>query len=846
VAVFIAAADGVLSSAGAVWKTVDATSLLYDVTANTALTTSYVESQTFIPGAITITGIAVHVQSRAASPTGTMSVRLAQAGATVAGTEVTINVSDIDRPGGTSLHSPGLYFFKFAAPVLLVAATAYSVSAKTSSASQVNLYRNATAGNWSRLIRTDTFGNPGAGDDMHILGEWTAAGTKTNRTVTMDETAVTDYGSGSTNLNTQGFTIGKGGTLTYGNTAATNYVMRLSTGLRVWGGGTLNIGQVGLEIPRDGTAVLEFDCAADGDFGALIDGTCNIKGLSRTSGKNIVKTVLNTDEAAAQTVLGVADDTGWLNGDIVDIASTTRTFSQAEAATLNGAAGASSITVSAGITNAHSGTSPTQAEVVLVTRNVQVRSVSTSAMSFFTLGDTGVGSISWCWFRYMGPSTATDYKYGVQCRTQSPGSASFDYCSFTDFENAGLVFVAASSSVLDNITVNEVVCLSRSNQPHDCGFALTQTTGTNINITNVYVTSIDGSSGAREGIRIQGCPGAVISGLYASGCETDGIHISTPTTTADLLPNGVISNINSHSNQNANLAWDGDFASKLTNVTLWRCNSGTSTGGLDVSGPGKKTVVGGTFFGNSGQNVFQTAPSIVTLIGVTVAGDSTFSVASGFSFNGSQTYFITRLENCSFGDVSGIFTAHTSQDINFGGGRKQVDLTLVDTLLDSATELGSTSVLQGSSVVRYQRTDTATGVHKRVYYGDQGSTISRDTGTVRNSADSEKIAPSAAYATAPAESSVLRVRVESGDTVSVAVWGQKDASFSGTASLYLKANAAVGVDTDQLLATFSGAITTWVQMSGTTPAATENGVFEFVVRVTGTGGAFYLDDWSAS
>jgi len=680
---------------------------------------------------------------------------------------------------------------------------------------------------------------------MHILGEYTAAGTKTNRTVTQDEVAVTDYGSGSTTLNTQGFTIGKGGTLTFGSAAATNYVLQLSTGLRVWAGGTLNVGTVGTPIPRDSTATIQFDCVADGDFGALIDGTANLQGLSRSSGKNVVKTVLNTDEAAAQTVLGVADDTGWKNGDIVDLAATSRTFSQAEAATLNGDAAATTITVTAGITNAHSGTSPTQAEVILATRNVIIRSVSTSAMSFFTMGDTGVLDADWVWFRYLGPSTATDYKYGVQCRTQSPGSVAFSFCSFTDFENAGLVFVAQSTSVLDNITVNEACIFSRSNQPHDCGFALTQTTGTNINITNVYVTAIDGSTGAREGIRIQGCPGAVISGLYASGCETDGISISTPTTTADLLPTGTISNINSHSNQNGNLSMTGNFASTVSNVTLWRCNSGTSTGGLEVSGPGKKTIIGGTFFGNSLQNIIQTAPSTLVVRGVTLAGDTTFSTADGIEFNGSSSYFRTRFENCSFGAVSGIFTAHTN-DLNFGGGRKDVDVTLVDTLLASATELASTGVLQGGSVVRYERVDTATGVHKRVFFGDHASTISRDTGTVRNSADSEKIAPSAAYVVAPAESSVMRVRVASGAAVDVAVWGQKDASFSGTAKLYLKANPALGVDNDTLLSTFSGAISTWVQLSGTTPAATEAGVFEFVVRVTGTGGAFYLDDWSAA
>lgn len=218
-ATLIATADGNLGTA-ATWGVVDATSLL-DSEANTvSLTTSYVESATFTPGAIQIDGIAVKVAGRATVASGTISVRLAQAGATVAGTEVTINVSDIQRANALgSDQGNGWYFFKFAAPVTLLAATLYTVSAKTSSASQVALFRNATAANYSRMLRTTTTAAPGAGDRMFILGEWTAAATKTNRAVTMNSTATTDFGDASTTVAC--FGVGYGGTLTWGTTAAT-------------------------------------------------------------------------------------------------------------------------------------------------------------------------------------------------------------------------------------------------------------------------------------------------------------------------------------------------------------------------------------------------------------------------------------------------------------------------------------------------------------------------------------------------------------------------------------------------------------------------------------------------
>lgn len=840
-AVFIAAADGNLSSAGAVWKTVDATSLLYAVNASTALTTSYVESAGFVTGVITVTGIAVHIASRAASPTGTMSVRLATGGVLVAGTEVTINVSDIDRPGGVSLHAPGLYFFKFAAPVALAAATTYTVSAKTSSASQVNLYRNATAGNWSRMLRTDTFGNPGAGDDWHILGEWTAAATKTNRAVIMDETVAVDYGSGSTDLNLQGISIGKGGTLTFGNTAATNYVLQASTGIRVWAGGILNVGTTLSPIPRDGTATIQFDCAADGDFGMLVDGTANLQGLSRTSGKNVVQCLLNTDEAAAQTVLGVDTDTGWKNGDIVDIASTTRTFSQSEQRTMNADATSTTITVSAGLTNAHSGTSPTQAEVILLTRNVIVRSVSTTAMAFFTVGDTGTVDADWVWFRYLG--TATDYKQGVQIRNNGgTSSAAFNFCSVSDFEGYGMVVGGTNISTMANVTIADVVFSSRQAATINHAFATGFSTGTNLSFTNMTVTAIDGSAGTREGFSFLAMPYAVISGIRASGCEASGITLTTPTTTAEILCHGTLSNFNSHSNQTNGINVNGSFSTKISTLTVWRNNVNTSEGGVSYTGPGILEVNSGTIFGNNLQNFFLNGPVNFIGRGLTVAGDTTFATVDGVEYNGSQTVFFARWEGCSFGPTSGIFVPHTN-DMTFGGGRKTVDVALINTILASATELASTSVLQGLSVIRYQKQDGVANTHLTNWVN--WGTVSRDTTISHMGAPSERLTPGTLALTQMRFQSAPRQKpVAAGETVSIQCYILRDATYTGSAPrLMLKANAALGVNADTLLFTSVGVAGTWELLSGMTPAAPEAGAWQFYVDCDGLVGFINTDDW---
>jgi len=453
-AVLMSIATGNLTSAST-WGTVDSTSYLNAENGSEVLTTAYsgTRSSAFTPGAITIDGIAVKLSVRTGT-TGTMSVSLYNntGAADVAGTEVTINCSDLPV-AATADANGGWILFKFSSSVLLLAATSYSVQAKTSSSTQVSLFRDGTADNIARCLRTTTTAAPAAGDDIIVCGEYTGAGTSNSFVVTMDSTATTDYGSNSTSLVLPAMAVCSKGTLRYGTSASTNYILRLSGNLIIYSGGTYQQGYVGTEMPRTSTAVLEFDCAADNDFGltALNLSTCTAQGLSRTSGKNVDRCLLNTDEAAAQTVLGVDTDTGWLDTDEVVIATTTQTRTQSEKRTLSGAAGASSITVSSGLTNAHSGTSPTQAEVVLLTRNVKVRSVSSSALSFVSFRATATVDWDWVECRYLGGGT-TGYAISIFTTT---GSCNLNYISIYDTEGGGITL---SGSTVNNITLSYIIC----------------------------------------------------------------------------------------------------------------------------------------------------------------------------------------------------------------------------------------------------------------------------------------------------------------------------------------------------------------------------------------------------
>src|SRR3990167_6507400 len=446
-------------TAAATWGTVDATSYLnVENATETLLTTLYsgTRSSAFTPGAITISHIGVKLCERIGT-TGTMSVHLElDADDTeVAGTEVTINTADLPSALEADLNG-GWIFFKLSAPVLLLAATAYQVAAKTSSATQVDLWKDATVDNISRALVTTTTQTPVAGDDLIVAGEKTGAGTSNAFTVTMDETAATDYGAAPTAANSlilPGLAVCHQGTVTYGTTAATNYYLKMSNSIVVYSGGTLNIGTVVTPIPRDGSAVLEFDPAADGDYGLIIRnlGTFVAQGLSRTVGKNVVSAKLNTDEAAAQTVLGVDTDTGWLASDEIVISSTTQS-NQNELRVLSVNASATELTITAGLTNAHSGTSPTQAEVILLTRNVKIRSATSTLMTFVDVKTTATVDIDWVEFLYLGATTTGSR--GVEIETTT-GDCNIQFSSFHDFDYHGIYITGAA---VNNITFNNNCC----------------------------------------------------------------------------------------------------------------------------------------------------------------------------------------------------------------------------------------------------------------------------------------------------------------------------------------------------------------------------------------------------
>lgn len=826
------------------WAVVDATSFSATETNSQLVTTSYLLSVAFTPGAIEIDAIGFKLANRALSPTGTLSLALHQGGVLVAGTEVTIDVADLPAADATR-NDGGWMCLKLASPVTLSAATAYTLGLKTSAASQVNAWR-ATTSNWARFLRTTTTQAPAAGDDMIVAGELTGQGTGNDIAVTMDETAATDYGSApiaGTSLVTPGLSVNLRGTLTWGVSAATNYLLRMSNSVMVFLGGTWSQGTTGAPTPRDSTAFLEFDTPADGQYGFLArGGTVNIQGLSRSSGKDIVWCKLNTDEAIASTSLGVDTDTGWLDNDVIAIASTTRTAGQHERGALNGAAGASSLAVDGfagaggGLAFAHSGTAPAQAHIVLLTRNVGIRSASSANMAYVFLGGAVTADIDWAEFYYLGVNSGT--KRGVEIAL-STGSVDIQYCSFHDTEVNGVY--------LDGISGAGSFVFS-----HNVGHSLSTTTGPAIRLSsasgsaavtlddNVLVrcgnndllfvgfgtltlTNFVAANGANNGVNFQGNYQitGTISGLEAYGFSASGLvnQSNTPLT-------GTISDIKS-----------------------WR----NTLSGIALSGTAGLVIDGAELFGNA-QSINTPAATQFRLIDGVSNGDSSFATTNGLVI-AANSGVSAILENCDFSTASGIKTAHTN-DISISNARTECAVRLRNCALGAATEISSTSNLVATpdiaGWVSSQDHDQSAGSHRLTM---NGGVLSTDATIYRTAAPSMRMAPVSGGERLPSSppGRGMQVAVASGATATVSVYVRKSEAGDGAAyngaepRLYVRANSSVGIILDTLLDTASGAAGSWEQLSGTTASATVDGVVEvFVDCGVATTGWVNVDDWAVS
>ena len=837
----------------ATWGTVDAASKLVSTsTGSTTLTTGNLDSATFTPGAVILDRLCVRLITRATgSPTNTITITLRNSTTATNAQSVTANVSDLAVSDSTERQG-GWYCFKFSATHTPNGTDLYVVRATLSSTSTaVALATNGTANNFQHLLVSTTTGAPGAGDDLYIAGELdgsTNPATPASFTVTMDSTAATDYGSAQTSLETPGLSISKFGTLSYGTTAATNYVLRLSGWLIVYSAGTLNIGTTGTPMPRDSTAVLEFDCAADGDFKLYnyTGSTRSLQGQSRTSGKNVFYTLLTANLAGGGGSATVADDTGWLAGDEVGIASTTRTASQSEVLTLTSNAGASSLSFTGTAVNAHGGsaTDKIQAEVVLLTRNVILRSVSTTAMSGVIQRGSAAIDDDWVMFRYMGYGNAESTPAYAWWTTS--GSVTLDYGLIRDAEGSGLAPIATTGagSILVNSTAIYNSC---SAAVSNCAGIIWGQNGAALTALTFNDMVIVGDAGTGNGMYIT-TPGNIPSNTDWTTWRVAG-YSSTGLSIAYLIDYlGVdLGPFVTHSN-GSGITISSGYNFNFGNITAWRNNGNGiifSTGAL-VLNLNMGTVLA---FGNTPENVLVQSGCSISgwhINELNAYGDTSFSSSKGLSLEPTGTFGFVDLivDKADFGTSNGsAYTTHTTDVIS---AKALVRVSLNNTLLASATEVNLSATTVQKSYVSLQRYDRIDDNHKTM---TPEGTVSYETGTVYTTGPSTKLTPLSATRKINTAANIpgrgIYAGVTDGNTKTISVQVRKDGSYNGNAPrVIIKANSSVGYDVDTVCDTLTVGANTWEELTCTTSAATDDGVFEFVVDADGTAGAVYVDAWA--
>ena len=793
---------GYIGTSGA-WSLCDPTSENDSVAANSVLTTSYVASTTFTPGAITISGIAVRVNNIVASPTGTISVALDHAGTTVTGTEVTINCIDLNNTA-IATGPMGWVVFAFASPVTLVTATTYSVKAKTSTSTQVTLWSLATT-NWSRELITTTAQAPVAGDKVIIAGNYTGPATGNLVEVTMNATSAVAYGAASM---TDSICVSGGGCLTFAYAASTNYILEAAGLINVYQNGTLNVGTSVNPIPSTSTAVITFSQAANVDSGLQnLGGTITAYGAPKT-----LSTMLTSDISVGATSIAIGSTSGWAASDSIVIASTTQTAAQSEKVTVSGVGSSTTATIGA-TTYAHSGTSALAAEVINLTQNVKIFGASSTHQAFVYLAANGSTTMQYVECYYLGANLATKLGFEIANTT---GTAPLSYMSLHD------CIVAGSSGFYINA--------------NNAGISLSNCVFNNINNYCVY------AAGASIGYTFSNCvamnatygfytisSGATYSYLTAVSCSNTGIYIIGNTLTAsNLVAHACASGVTLTSNNNP-------LSGTINTAYIWRnLTYGLTTINLAEFVFNNLTLAGNTTYGN----MYISGGGRLTLNNCSFNGDSTFSSYAGIE----QLYGtpIININNSAFGNV----VPHSNYDIYFRNTAPftYAEVNLQNTILASAVPVGAGG-LSTNGFLGASRLGGTAGNHK---FWKKYGTGSADTSIFNNAPFSLRLTPNSAsnkLTSLAGYSSGFGAVCGNGNILSVSIAVRESVVGDGTAyngnypRLMLRANNAVGITTDQVIATATSASSgAWQIISGVTPSVTDDCELEFYVDCDGTAG----------
>lgn len=626
--------------------------------------------------------------------------------------------------------------------------------------------------------------------------------------------------------------VNSGGSLFVPSTVAGDYTLTLKGDLKTDGtGGTINFGTAANPIPNTRIFTVKTNYSAslaDGKYGLIINtgGTFNCQGADRWSNglTDPDRTLLAANAAANDTSITVADSTAWTANDWIAIASTTRTRTECEKFQVNSVVG-TTINVKSGggagggLQYAHSGTSPTQAELINLTRNVIITSQNTSYCGWVYTATTSTVNIDWTEFSYLGYDATS--KRGLDINNTT-NNARFTRVALHDFEARGFWIYSASNVIIEDSVVYNIT---------GGNHALSTATSGNT-LDNIIIILTVGSCFS------------ISASQYITNCK----GIGAADYGFDLL--GIcyqFDNITAHSNNNAGVHINSYLSQNkliMDNIICWRNNNP----GINIeimNGP--LTINNPIFFGNNNYNISIGYGYDVTLNSPILNGDSTFSTGVGLKLR--QGGSIVTIFDGDFGTAGGIKVAHATDDISWDANASISRISMVNTILASGTEVTMTNALR-SSYIRSQDHDATAG-NQKVWR--TSGIIVVDTSYYNTDSPSFKMSPNSASNKLSTDIELIKIPVASGANPTISVYFRKSAAYNGNQPrLIVRRNDSLGITADTVIATSAAAVDvdtppgTFTQLSGQPGAVSADGVIEVFVDCDGTAGYINICDWAVT
>lgn len=807
------------------WKTISTTGYLFSESNTGSSTTSMVRATTaaFSAGVV-IEGILLRIASRNAVPSGTFSVELYNSTDSVQERVVTCNVSDIS--GGTGAYTNGWVYFKFGSS-FTTAAKSYTVGVSSTGAGQVSIFRDATVGNWSKGFVTSTTAAPAATDELYIAGYITGAGAVTSITVTMDNTASTQFAHVG---------VCDKATLNFGTSASTNYRLDVTgiawngtptanVGFAITGNGTLNIASAGSRMPATSTAVINLVSAGTGASGNTLVirsyATFKAYGTQRTRAAKAA-----ADFANGATSITTNISTGWKNGDLIAMGATARSATPSvETKTLTADAVGTTLTISA-VGTGKSGTAPVQCNLINLTSNVRIygTSVSQTANIYKAAGISTI-TLDNVEIRYMGTNTSS-FRGIDLLGSSASGVDSFNLvdCAIYDFATATQAIGFNTAGTASDFTVTRCVFYGAFLHINISG--ITATTGT-MQITDCV--SMGASSANNIVDESVGINGLTVDGSTAAQGLSIGIAAGTKT----------ITNLNAACCALIGISLSGRDTN-YSNITGYRCN----TTGLSFSSSARMNVTTVTLFGSTTQNMlFQASNyfSDMVLDACDIQGGSGTTCPIGITI-GQGSINNVYFTNSNIGGT----TTHSTGDVSINStGGYGYKVVFRDCTLGSSTQVSSQSNLTNPDFISIQKSGGVAGTN-RTYY--QSGRLDTDSTIFDTSPYSARLTPNSA--SVKLTTRLFMCNIVSGTTATISVKIRKSVVGDGAAyngnqpRIILKANSAAGASFDSDIVAITadnnanGAFYTYTY---TTPTATDNTALEFFADCDGSSGWVNFD-----